>query len=161
MVVVKWVLIVLLAAVVAAVLAGQLGWLRGSAPALGVRDGRLRPPSNTPNSVSSQALLHPDHPRRTEADIAPLALRGDGEATLAKIEAIVAAMDGAQLQKREAGYLYATYTTRLMKYVDDVEFWFDPAKQVVQVRSASRVGRKDFGVNRARIEAIRAKLAAA
>ena len=49
--------------------------------------------------------------------------------------------------------------TRVMKFVDDAEFWFDPASGVVHVRSASRVGRKDFGVNRARIEAVRQALA--
>jgi len=42
--------------------------------------------------------------------------------------------------------------------VDDVEFWFDPAANVIQVRSASRVGRGDLGVNRKRIEAVRAAL---
>ena len=57
-------------------------------------------------------------------------------------------------------YLYAQYTSRLMKFVDDVEFWFDPAAGVVQVRSASRLGEKDFGVNRARVESIRQALAA-
>jgi len=45
-----------------------------------------------------------------------------------------------------------------MRFVDDTEFWFDPAAGVIHVRSASRVGSKDFGVNRARIEAIRARL---
>jgi uncharacterized protein (DUF1499 family) len=69
-------------------------------------------------------------------------------------------MDGAQVVKREADYLYATFTTKLMKYTDDVEFWIDPQTSVVQVRSASRLGRKDFGVNRARIEAIRRRLKA-
>ena len=58
-------------------------------------------------------------------------------------------------------YLHAQFETRLMKYVDDVEFWFDPKANVVQVRSASRVGRKDFDVNRQRVEAIRASLASA
>ena len=48
-----------------------------------------------------------------------------------------------------------------MKFVDDVEFWFDPKAQVIQVRSASRVGEGDMGVNRKRIEAVRAALAAA
>jgi len=43
-----------------------------------------------------------------------------------------------------------------MKYVDDVEFWFDPAANVIQVRSASRVGRGDLGVTVKRIEAVRA-----
>ena len=52
------------------------------------------------------------------------------------------------------------FTTKMMKFVDDAEFWFDPRANVVQVRSASRLGRQDFGVNRARIEAIRARLEA-
>ncbi|MCU0927485.1 MAG: hypothetical protein MUF44_16245, partial [Hydrogenophaga sp.] len=56
----KWISFVLLALVIVAVLAGQLGWLEGRMPAdLGVRDGRLKPPSPTENSVSSQAGLHP------------------------------------------------------------------------------------------------------
>ncbi|GAB2902908.1 hypothetical protein GCM10027046_35250 [Uliginosibacterium flavum] len=50
-------------------------------------------------------------------------------------------------------------TTPWLKFVDDLELWFDPAKQVVQVRSASRVGRKDFGINRQRVESLRAGLA--
>jgi uncharacterized protein (DUF1499 family) len=45
-----------------------------------------------------------------------------------------------------------------MKYVDDAEFWFDPAAGVIQVRSASRLGKSDLGVNRERIESIRHKL---
>ncbi len=75
-----------------------------------------------------------------------------------KIETIVNSMDGAKVVTARGDYLYATFTTKLMKYTDDVEFWFDPASNKVQLRSASRVGRKDFGVNRARIEAIRARL---
>jgi uncharacterized protein (DUF1499 family) len=59
-----------------------------------------------------------------------------------------------------ADYLRATFTTRLMKFTDDVEFWLDPAAGVVQVRSASRLGRKDFGTNRARVEALRTQLQA-
>jgi uncharacterized protein (DUF1499 family) len=62
--------------------------------------------------------------------------------------------------KSEPDYLYAQYTTPLMKYVDDVEFWFDPANAVVQVGSASRIGKSDLGANRKRVEALRAALAA-
>ena len=116
--------------------------------------------SMTENSVTSQAALYPDHPQRKYADIAPLRLKGDGPATLARIKAIVESMDGAKVVKSEPDYLYAQFTTRLMKYVDDVEFWYDPAAKVIQVRSASRVGRGDLGVNRKRIEAVRAALEA-
>ncbi len=162
MVVLKWLLIGVVVLVAAAVLAGQLGLLQGKAPAnLGVRDGRLKPPAQTPNSVSSQAALYPDHPRREFAQIEPLPLKGDGPATLARLRGIVEAMPGARVVKSEPAYLYAQFTTPLMKFVDDVEFWFDPAASVVQVRSASRIGHGDRGLNRARVEAIRAQMAAA
>ena len=59
------------------------------------------------------------------------------------------------------GYLYAQFTTRWMTFVDDLELWVDPVNNVVQVRSASRVGRKDFGVNRDRVERLGAGLAKA
>src|SRR5947207_1173803 len=161
MLIVKWFVIVVVLLVVVAVAVGQLGFLQGTPPTdLGVRDGRLKPPSLTENSVTSQASLYPDHPQRKYADIAPLPVKGEGPATLAKIKAIVDGMEGAKVIKSEPGYLYAQFTTRLMKYVDDVEFWFDPAANVIQVRSASRVGRGDMGVNRKRIEAVRAALQA-
>jgi uncharacterized protein (DUF1499 family) len=67
-------------------------------------------------------------------------------------------MDGGQIVKREPGYLYAQFTTQIMKYVDDAEFWFDPAAGIIQVRSSSRLGSSDLGVNRKRIEFIRQKL---
>jgi uncharacterized protein (DUF1499 family) len=156
--------------VVAVLLAARFGAFSGSAPGnLGVRDGRLKPPAKTPNSVSSQAELWPDVAQKDYAQIAPIVLvtssaeggAGDGKATIAKIAQIVEGLPGARVVERRDDYLYAQFTTALMRFVDDVEFWFDPAANVVQVRSASRVGRKDFGVNRARIENIRARLAPA
>jgi uncharacterized protein (DUF1499 family) len=162
MLILKWILIVLVVVVLAAIGAGQAGLLQGTEPNdLGVRDGKLKPPSNTDNSVTSQAAMVPDHPQRPYSDIAPLPLRGDGPATIARIKSLVAVMPGAKIVKSEPDYLYAQYTTRIMKFVDDVEFWYDPKARVIQVRSASRVGKGDMGVNRQRIEAVRAALAAA
>jgi len=134
-------------------LAGQAGWLSGRAPSdLGVRDGRLKAPSPTPNSVSSQADLHVSSDALVEyARIAPLAA-ADTAATMARLRGIVEA---------RPDYLYVQFTTRWLQFVDDAEFWASPAEGVVHVRSASRLGRRDFGVNRARIERIRAALSAA
>lgn len=158
--VLKWIAYLAVALALALVLAGQLGLLRGRPPAgLGVHDGKLAAPSKTDNSVSSQADLWPQQPMHLRAQIAPLALHGDGATTLAKISSIVEGMSGATIVERRGDYLYAQFTTRWLKFVDDTEFWFDAAHQVVQVRSASRIGRKDFGVNRARIEHIRRSLA--
>jgi uncharacterized protein (DUF1499 family) len=160
--IIKWIVGGMVVLALLAVAVGQLGFLQGTAPAdLGVRDGRLKPPSATENSVTSQAALYPDHPQRFYAAVAPLPVKGDGPATMARIKAIVEGMAGAKVVKSAPDYLYAQFTTQWMKFVDDVEFWFDPANNVVQVRSASRLGRKDMGVNRKRIDAVRAALAEA
>ena len=144
------------------VIAGQLGLLKGTSPGnIGVSDGKFKPPSRTENSVSSQANLYPDHPMREYAQIAPLALRGDGAETLARLRSAIEGMPGAKIVTSQPDYLYAQFATRWLGFVDDAEFWFDPAAGVIQVCSASRLGRKDLGVNRARIEAIRAGLNAA
>ena len=149
-------------AVVAALVAARLGAFSGKAPAhLGVHDGKLKPPAKTPNSVSSQADLWPEAVQKDNARIPPIASQGDGKATMGKIAKVVEDLPGSHIVVRRDDYLYAQFTTPLMRFVDDVEFWFDPTAGVVQVRSASRVGRKDFGVNRARIENIRARLGGA
>jgi len=157
-----WLLMVVVSLTLLVVAAGQLGWLQGTPPAvLGIRDGRLQPPSVNENSVSSQAALYPDHPQRQYAAIAPLALRGDGPATLVRIKTIVAGTPGAKVVRSDADYLYVQFTSSVLKFVDDTEFWVDPVNKVIQLRSASRIGRSDLGVNRKRIETIRAALAAA
>jgi uncharacterized protein (DUF1499 family) len=159
--VIRRLLVVLLLLAAAVVLAGQAGLLRGTPPAdLGVRDGRLKAPSATPNSVSSQAGAWPGHPQAVYAAIEPLALRGDGAATLQRLQGLVAATPGGRVVEARADYLRAEFGTRWLGFVDDAEFWVDPAAGVVQVRSASRLGRKDFGVNRQRIERLRGQLAA-
>jgi uncharacterized protein (DUF1499 family) len=156
---IKWLFILVVVLALVLLAAGQLGFLRGKAPTdLGVPGGKLKAPALTPNSVSSQADLWPNNAQRGYAKIAPLAAAGSAEATMTKLKAIVSAMPGAEVINASDGYLYATFTTQLLKFTDDVEFWWDDSAAVVQVRSASRLGRKDFGVNRARVEAIRARL---
>jgi uncharacterized protein (DUF1499 family) len=157
--VLRWSVVVLAALVMLVALAGQLGWLRGRTPNdLGVRDGRLKRPSTTPNSVTSQAELWPDDPMRDYARIGSLPASGGAQASIARVRAAVERMPGATVVDQRDDYLYAQYETRALRFVDDVEFWYDPAAQAIQVRSASRIGRKDFGVNRARVEAIRQQL---
>ncbi len=153
-----WRLVCGLIGVAAALLvAGQLGLFTGQAPAdLGVRDGRLLPPSSTPNSVSSQARLYPDHPQRAYASIDPLPLKhGDPVASMHTLVEVLQATSGLTLVEQRPDYVYAQAQTRWLKFVDDLEFWFNPTTAVIELRSASRLGRKDFGVNRQRIEAIR------
>ncbi len=154
----KTALIIAIGLLVVAVVAIRSGVLGGNRPAdIGVRDSRLKPPSPTRNSVSSQAALYPDHPQRDYADIKPLALKnGSGESSLRTLTAILQSMPGIKVTEQRPDYLHAEAETRWLKFVDDLEFWFNPARGVIELRSASRLGREDFGVNRQRIEAIRA-----
>jgi len=120
---------------------------------LGVKEGRLAPPKPTPNCVSSQA---------DAADaahyIAPIPFKGAAAEALAAVRKAVEGMQGASIIRHEGAYLYAEYRTPIMRFVDDVEFVFDEKAGLLHVRSASRLGRRDFGVNRARVEAIRARI---
>ena len=123
---------------------------------LGVKDGRLAAPKRTPNCVSSQA-----DPADAEHYIAPIPFKGDASAAMAAVRKAVDGMTGSTVIRQEGNYLYAEFRTRLMRFVDDVEFTYDEKAGVIHVRSASRLGRRDFGVNRARVEALRSRIAGA
>lgn len=118
---------------------------------LGLHDGRLAPCRPSPNCVSSQV---------DAADavhyIAPIPFKGTPVEGMAAVRQAVESMARTTVVRHEPDYLYARFRSRLMGFVDDVEFAYDEQANVIQVRSASRLGRRDFGVNRARIEAIRA-----
>ncbi|WP_310461106.1 DUF1499 domain-containing protein [Sphaerotilus sp.] len=159
----KTIVLVLLSLVAALLTGARFGLLNGQRPGdLGVTNGRLKPPSPTPNSVSSQAPLYPTHPQLGYASIPPLPQRGGSAATsLQVLVEVLQGMPGVTVIERRPDYLYAQAQTRWLRFVDDVEFWVDPASGAIEVRSASRLGRKDFGVNRQRIDAVRAAYLAA
>jgi len=114
---------------------------------LGVKDGRFAPCKPTPNCVSSQA-----DPADQEHYIAPIAFGG----SMHELRLAVESMTRASVIREEGNYLYAEYKSAFMGYVDDVELLLDESARLVHVRSASRLGRSDFGVNRKRIEELRA-----
>lgn len=152
------ILFILAIAIVALLLiiTGQAGLLKGKAPDdLGLKEGKLKRPSRTSNSVTSQADLWPDHPQLAYSSMVPFKTTGDGSAEMKKIAEALQAIPRTIIIKQEPGYIYAQSTTALLKFTDDVEFTLDASKGIIDVRSASRLGQKDFGVNRARIEAIR------
>src|SRR5258706_1380695 len=132
-------------------IAAMFSWKRPGN--LGVQDGRLAPCKRTPNCVSSQA-----DPADAEHCIAPIPFDGT------MVEAMVAAMRAVESMERskivleEHGYIYAEFLSRLLRFVDAVELLYDHTASVFHVRSASRLGRRDFGVNRKRIELLRSRL---
>jgi len=113
---------------------------------LGVQGGKLAACPNKPNCVSSQAS---DDPHA----ISPLNFSGDPVAAMKKLKSVVQAMPRTQVVESRPDYLYVEFSTPLMGFVDDVEFYGDG--KVIHVRSASRLGYSDLGVNRKRVEAIR------
>jgi uncharacterized protein (DUF1499 family) len=132
----------------------QMGLFSGTRPAdLGVKDGRLAAVrTHLENAVSSDA----DTPYHR---IEPIATGPDPQAAFARLIETVRQTRGARIIAQRDGYLYAEFETRWMKFVDDTEFLLDASNRVIHVRSASRLGRKDFGVNRSRIESLRATMA--
>jgi len=117
--------------------------------ALGVdAHGQFSPCPDKPNCVCSQA-------KDDEHRIPPLAFSSSPEAALAKLKAIIQESPRTEVIQENGRYLHATYKSRLFRYIDDVEFNVDPQAGVIQVKSASRVGHSDLGVNRKRIEGIR------
>jgi uncharacterized protein (DUF1499 family) len=115
---------------------------------LGVKDGKLAACPSSPNCVNSQS-------QDPKSKIAPLPL-----VAIADLKKVIESMERTTIIEQTDNYLYAEFKSKLMGYVDDVEFYRDSQANVTHVRSASRLGQSDLGVNRKRIEAIRAKLPA-
>ena len=112
---------------------------------------RLAPCPDSPNCVSSLA---------TDATHAIDPLPLPPENPIDVVRQIVESFPGTRVVTADDRYLHATFTSRVFRFVDDVEFLVDEAAGVLQVRSASRLGYGDMGVNRGRVEEIRARLAA-
>lgn len=115
---------------------------------LGVKNGNLPKCPQTPNCVSSQSQ---DVTHKVE----PLTYDSSEKEALNQLKTIIKETDNAEIIKTSPRYLYAQYTSRIMGFVDDVEFYLEPNKKVIHVRSASRIGESDLGVNRRRVEGIR------
>ena len=118
---------------------------------LGVKEGRLASCGRRLNCVSSQA-----DPGDAQRYVAPIPFKGSAVDALAAARRAVESMRRATIVRHEGNYLHAEFRSRLMGYVDDVEFTYDDKAGVLHLRSASRLGRRDFGVNRERVERLRA-----
>ena len=117
---------------------------------VGVDDGRLQPCPDTPNCVSSQAPQSDDH------HVEPLPYSGTREEAHQTILAVIASAPRTHVVENRPDYIWAEYRTRVMRFVDDVEFYLPEEEKVVHFRSASRAGEGDLGVNRRRYDHIAA-----
>ncbi len=122
---------------------------------LGVTDGRLKACPSTPNCVCSYAPAED-----TEHAIAPFAYTGSTKDAIAKLKAIIEGMERSTINTVSDDYLYAEFSSKLMGFVDDVEFYAPSGESVIHTRTAARLGKSDLGVNRKRTEEIREKFTA-
>lgn len=118
---------------------------------IGIREGKLIPCPDSPNCVSSFA-------KDAEHGIDPFRFSGSPEAVMKELKTYLAALDRVRIVSIQNQYIYAEFSSVVMRYVDDVEFMLVPEKKVLHFRSASRLGYGDMGVNRERIESIREHL---
>lgn len=116
----------------------------------GLVDGQLAPPPKSPNCVSTQADPEDSH------YIAPIPWDGTVIAAKAAIKAWLLTVPRTELVSEDGPYLHVTFTTAVFRWVDDVEFLISIKEACIHFRSASRTGHSDLGVNRRRMEGLRA-----
>jgi uncharacterized protein (DUF1499 family) len=108
---------------------------------------RLAPCPGSPNCVSSQT-------KGGYHAIPPIPYSGSREDVLEDIKTILQKMKRSRIITVSPDYLHAEFRT-LLGFVDDVEFYIDQEQHLIHMRSASRLGYWDLGVNRRRLEAVR------
>ena len=72
-----------------------------------------------------------------------------------EIKQIIENIPRTQIVENDGDYLHAEVTSRIMKYVDDLEVSYIPENNLIVIRSESRVGEGDFGVNKKRVELLK------
>lgn len=117
---------------------------------LGVNNGQLKGCPDTPNCVSSQAPASDQ-----EHAIAPFTYSGSATDAINRLQQIIEGMERSTINQSSGDYLYAEFSSKLMGFVDDVEFYVPPGESIIHTRSAARLGKSDLGANRKRTEEIR------
>jgi uncharacterized protein (DUF1499 family) len=109
---------------------------------------KLSPCPDSPNCVSSQST-------DTARFIKPLQYAGDLTDARQKVIDLLENAKRVRLISVETDYIHAEFRSLVFNFVDDVEFFFPPGERIIHVKSASRTGYYDFGVNRRRVEQLR------
>ena len=119
---------------------------------VGVRNGRLNPCSRFWNCVCSYDTEEP-------YAIAPIEFSGSAGEAMETLRSLVESQPRTRIVTSEDRYLHAEFRSRIFRFVDDVEFLIDETANAIHVRSASRIGLLDIGVNRSRVEKLRRQFA--
>lgn len=121
----------------------------GTAPSnLGLHNGSFTPCPDSPNCVSSDE-------KRDSHFVEPIKFSmSANEAFKYSIE-YFSSSSNFKITVEKANYLRVEDTSMIMGFVDDIELNVRPDGNIIAIRSASRVGHSDFGVNRERVERFR------
>jgi len=126
----------------------------GQRPAnLGVSDGGLAPCPSSPNCVSSDATDE-------SHQVPPFRLAVPSDEAWRAARKVVSELPRTRIAQETGDYLHAECRSVLFGFVDDLELHFRPAEGIIAIRSASRLGYSDLGVNRRRVGDLRASLTA-
>ncbi|MDV3352687.1 DUF1499 domain-containing protein [Leptothoe sp. LEGE 181152] len=135
-----------------AVLPGLQGVFTGTPPTnIGIHDQQLVACPTSPNCVSSSAS-------DDEHYIAPIEYTADKDAVRTQLVAIINNQPRTEIIEQTDDYILVEFTSRLMGFVDDAEFYFLQDGNSIAMRSAARLGESDLGVNRRRLEQFRLAL---
>lgn len=136
-----------------ATLPGLQGRFAGPTPeVIGLQDGQLAPCADSPNCVVSQGA-DLDH------EIAPITYESDRDTVREALLKVLSVVPNTTVVEQRDDYIRTESTSKLLGFVDDGEFYLPAEENVIQVRSAARLGESDLGVNRRRLEQIRLALA--
>jgi uncharacterized protein (DUF1499 family) len=123
-----------------------LGVMSKTGKAPGLIDGRLSPCPDKPNCVCSEHKDDAGH------YVEPVFIPENNTLdTLPVLKNVIQGMGGS-IQAEGDNYLAATFSSAIFHFVDDLEIRIDTDQDVIHMRSASRVGHGDMGVNRHRTE---------
>ncbi|WP_372712700.1 DUF1499 domain-containing protein [Ilyobacter sp.] len=114
---------------------------------LGVKSGKLSPLKSSPNGVSSQT-------DQVKKQVDPLVLDIPVSDAKEIIKEACNSYGKHKIMKESEDYLYLVFITGIMRYQDDVEFYFDAENKLIHYRSQSRIGYSDMGLNRKRYNAL-------
>jgi len=126
-----------------------LGMMSKQGKALGIFDGRLHPCSDKPNCVCSEYITDREHYHSP----LPFLLRQHPH-QITVLKEIISTMGGI-VQHQQSMYISATFSSPIFGFVDDLEIRIDVKNSVIHIRSASRVGHSDLGMNQKRVELLK------
>ncbi|UCD32339.1 MAG: DUF1499 domain-containing protein [Desulfobacterales bacterium] len=121
--------------------------------AIGIRLSGLTGCPKSPNCVSSKA-------KGAQHIVEPFLIKGDAKVSWSIVKSVIISMPNCLMVTATTNYIHAECRSRIFRFADDLELFSNSSSGMISIRSASRIGYSDFGVNRRRVEFLRSELRA-